>query len=103
MEAQDASRVHNVCYVKGEHSAFEGRVTEIVSFLIDETPAPARVEERSPSETLWLSRPIMWLVWIFLVSAAVYVGVRVVLAAPTPAWLVLVLYVLLVIRTLQTA
>lgn len=93
--------VENVCYVQGEHGAFESRVQEIVSFLVDPQPAAALEESRSATAAALLSPPVMYGVWLALIGVVLYLGVRVVSAAPSPAWVVLVLYVLLVIRTLQ--
>jgi hypothetical protein len=99
--AQQSKDVTNVCYVKGEHSAFEGRVTEIVQFLLLENPSDAVREDRPAVGLLLGLRGTVWLTWFAIVAVILYVGVRVVSAAPSPMWVVLVLFVLLVIRTLQ--
>jgi alpha-beta hydrolase superfamily lysophospholipase len=94
--------VTNVCYVKGEHSAFEGRVTEIVDFLLAREPSKAVQVDRPTLGWALDSRVTVWFTWLLITSVIVWIGFRVVLAAPSPSWVVLVLYALLVLRTLQT-
>ncbi|MGB6352987.1 MAG: hypothetical protein WBF21_03295, partial [Steroidobacteraceae bacterium] len=94
--------VTNVCYVKGEHSAFEGRVTEVVDFLLSTKPAEAAQVDRPSVGWLLDLRMTVWLTWLVIASLIVWIGFRVVLAAPSPNWIVLVLYALLVLRILQT-
>jgi hypothetical protein len=94
--------VTNVCYVQGEHSAFEDRVTEIVDFLLATTPADAVQVQRPFLGWVLDSKVTVWLTWLAIMSLVVWIGFRVVLAAPSPNWVVLVLFALLVLRTLQT-
>ena len=100
----DACMVDNVRFVKGEHSAFEDRVGEIVDFLLrPDAPPPARKEDRDT----WLGEALSWsptvlTVWAFLLALVVYLGARVVSASPSPTWPVLLLYALLVLGVLRT-
>jgi pimeloyl-ACP methyl ester carboxylesterase len=95
--------LQNVCYVSGAHNAFEARVSEIVGFLADKESPTARTEARGAAESFLLSRATMWLVWFLLILAVVYLGLKVVDASPSPAWVMLVLYSLLVLQALKTA
>lgn len=95
--------VDNVCYIAGEHSAFEARVSEIVTFLLSGEPQTPAPDARSGIIPWLLSLPAtVCVVWLVLLAIVSYVGVRVVSAAPSPTWVMLVLYLLVVIRTLQT-
>lgn len=97
-----SKNVSNVCFVKGEHGAFEGRVTEIVQFLLSDHPPAAKLDQRPLAGKVLAYRATVWLVWLLIVGAIAYIGIRVVSAAPSPSWVVLVLFILVVIRTLQT-
>ena len=97
--------VENVKYVRGGHGAFDDRVDEIAAYLLDAgDPSPARVEERHAwsigGAASWV---MVLLAWGLLAAALVFVGVRVVGAAAAPAWPALLLFLLLVVRILQTA
>jgi pimeloyl-ACP methyl ester carboxylesterase len=100
--ASPVPSVTNVCYVEGEHSAFEGRVTEIVDFLVSKAPSKAAQVPRPPIGWVLNWRVTVWLAWLAITSVIVWIGFRVVLAAPSPNWVVLVLYALLMLRILQT-
>src|SRR5262249_15616680 len=107
-EASSVARVpqiENVCYIEGQHSAFDDgeRVDEIVRFLVKGASATENTTTELGLVPQILEWPVtVWLAWLALAVVVVYVGVRVVSAAPSPAWVPLVLYILLIIRTLQT-
>lgn len=97
--------VENVCYIAGEHSAFDSdaRVAEIAAYLVaGGSQAPARVERTGIAAWLLALPAVVWLVWVALAGVVVYLGVRVTSSAPSPTWVALVLFLLLVLRTLQT-
>jgi len=99
----DEERVDNVRYVHGEHGAFESRVDEIVGFLLAPgEPQPALREERGVAGHVMASPLAVLLTWALLAFAVLWLGARVVGAAPSPAWPVLLAYVLLVTSILRT-
>lgn len=103
--ANAGQALQNVCYIDGAHGAFDQdeRVKEIVGFLLSETSSPAQhTFPRGSFGTVMGWSPTVWLVWSLIVVAIGYVGLRVVSAAPAHAWVPLVLFVLLVVRVLQT-
>jgi hypothetical protein len=60
-------------------------------------------EARTLPEKLLGMAPVVLMVWAALVGAALYLGVRVVGAAASPTWPVLLAFALLVITVLRTA
>jgi pimeloyl-ACP methyl ester carboxylesterase len=92
----------NVCYIKGQHSAYSERISEIVAYILDEQPKQANTVNRPGATALWLSGVSTWAVWTLLVCGVAYLGVRLVSAAPSPSWVVFALFVFLVVRALQT-
>jgi alpha-beta hydrolase superfamily lysophospholipase len=98
--------VENVYYVQGQHSAFkqsDGRVKEIVEFLSAPTPSAARLETRkSLAAKLMGFELTVWATWLAIVAVVAYVGVRVTSSAPSPSWVALVIFVVVLVRTLQT-
>ena len=85
--------VSNVCFVAGAHGAFDtnARVQEIVDFLVSPQAAAAKLDQREALGKVLDSRLLVWAVWLLMVAAVVYLGIRVVSAAPSPAWVVFVL------------
>lgn len=99
----DEARVDNVRYVHGEHGAFESRVDEIVGFLLAPgEPQPALREERGVAGHVMASPLSVVLTWALLAFVVLWLGARVVGAASSPAWPVLLAYVLLVTAILRT-
>lgn len=99
----DEARVDNVRYVHGEHGAFESRVDEIVGFLLAPgEPQPALREERGVAGHVMASPLAVVLTWAALAFVVLWLGARVVGAASSPAWPVLLAYVLLVTAILRT-
>jgi alpha-beta hydrolase superfamily lysophospholipase len=97
--------VENVCFISGEHSAFDKteRIQEIVDFLVTDSPKPAVTEPREGLVPMLLGLQLtVWMTWLAIVALIAYVGVRAVSSAPSPTWVALVLFILLVVRTLQT-
>jgi pimeloyl-ACP methyl ester carboxylesterase len=98
--------VENVCFIQGGHGAFDKRVGEIVAFLLDEndgTPEPAPRETRGWFGTVLSWSPVVVGVWALLAAILIYIGVRVVSAAPQPSWPVLLMFLLLLAAALRTA
>lgn len=94
--------VENVFYVDGAHGAFEGRVREIVDYLLNPgTDVPAREDQREKLGKVLESTPVVLAVWSAIVAALLFVGIRVVAAAPSPSWPFLLLYLLLVVQVLK--
>jgi pimeloyl-ACP methyl ester carboxylesterase len=99
----DESRVDNVRFVAGQHSAFASRVDEIVDFLLAPgEPKPALREARGTAARLMDFAPLVFAVWAALAAAVLALGARIVGASPVPGWPVLLAYGLLVLAVLRT-
>jgi pimeloyl-ACP methyl ester carboxylesterase len=105
-----SDRVENV-FVQGAHGAFDGHEKEIVQFLLGppamgtQGPAVNRQqldEQRSWWQSLLGVAPVALGVWVALVLMVFYVGIRVVGAAPSPTWPVMLGFALLVVTILRT-
>lgn len=96
--------VDNVCFIEGEHGAFDTRVQEIVGFLLGNgKPVEAGRDERGVIGKVLSWQIVVIAVWILLATALTYLGVRVVAASPQPAWPVMLLFALLLVGALRTA
>ena len=93
--------VENVRFVRGQHSAYDSRINEIVEFLMG-NPIKAVEDNRSWVGIVMSSPVTVAAVWLTLIFLVVSLGARVVAASPQPVWPGLVAYVLLVILILRT-
>lgn len=99
----DDPKVDNVRFVKGTHSAFESRVDEIVTFLLDPAvPATAKHENRGTVGHVLSAWPVVVLVWALLALIVLALGARVVGASSVPVWPALLVYLLVVTAILRT-
>ena len=100
-EIQQPLVVENVRFVRGQHSAYDSRIGEIVEFLMGNAAKAA--EDKRSWVGIAMSSPLtVAAVWLTLVFLVVSLGARVVAASPQPVWPVLVAYVLLVVMILRT-
>jgi len=97
----DEQTVDNVRFVRGEHSAYDDRIAEIVDYLmgVDTKATEERRGWLGHVMSSWLS---VILVWLSLIYAVVWLGGRIVAASPQPAWPALLAYVLMVVMILRT-
>lgn len=100
-EIQQPLVVENVRFVRGQHSAYEGRIDEIVEYLMGNATEAGR-DDRSWAGVVMSSPVTVAAVWLTLIFLVVSLGARVVAASPQPVWPVLLAYVLLVVMILRT-
>ncbi len=99
------SKLENVRYIQGGHSAFLDRIPEIATYLLSNEVIPAKTDTQKPVAIWqWASDWGTWLfVWPILAGIILFVGWQVVTLASEPRWPFFVMYVLLVILILMNA
>ena len=114
---QIGKQVENIKYIRGSHSAFLARVSEVSQFLLssnvhrhdDQVQDEARaIPDACESDFTrrehilsFVSKYLTWLVWISLGGVIIWLGARVTGSATHPASIAFVMYVLFVLAVLR--